>query len=56
MPRRLALAFALGALVCACGSGSPGGGLATSAAAPVARPVACDDGGSGGVMVHGVCL
>ncbi len=38
----------------ACGSPEPAPGPAVTAAP--ARAVACDDGGSGGVLIDGVCL
>jgi hypothetical protein len=44
----LVLLLLAGALLAAC-----------AAPAPVSRserPIACDDGGDGGVVIHGVCL
>lgn len=51
MPRPILLCLVFGFLLAACGGGGSGGG---SGAGPQAR--GCDDGGSGGVMIDGVCL
>ncbi len=55
------VAAALGLALTGCGGGAPqaGGDRAQAAplqAAPASRPRPCDDGGSGGVMIDGVCL
>ena len=49
MPRRLLFMLLAAALLCACGRGGD---------APQTRsgPRSCDDGGSGGVVIDGVCL
>lgn len=58
MPRRLALAFCAAVLLVACGGSEPRPAASAAAGASVApaRLEACDDGGSGGVMIRGVCL
>ncbi len=45
--RRLALVLLLSGLLGACADPGPGGTL---------RQRACDDGGSGGVVIDGICL
>lgn len=47
MSRPILLCLVFGFLLAACGGGGSGDG-------PRAR--GCDDGGSGGVMIDGVCL
>ncbi len=55
MRRNLFLILALGALLGGCAGG--GGGTTPSATRPgQVKQVSCDDGGSGGVMIDGVCL
>ncbi len=57
MARGLVMLFASLWLV-ACGSPEPPAGPAVSVAPnpTPARAIACDDGGSGGVLIDGVCL
>jgi hypothetical protein len=52
MLRGVALIMVAAALVTGC-AGQPQPTAATPASMPL---VACDDGGSGGVMIDGVCL
>lgn len=59
MPRRLALALCAAVLLVACGGSEPrpsASASASGASVAPARLEACDDGGSGGVMIRGVCL
>jgi major membrane immunogen (membrane-anchored lipoprotein) len=57
MPRRLALALCAAVLLVACGGSEPRpAASAAGASVAPARLEACDDGGSGGVMIRGVCL
>jgi hypothetical protein len=55
MPRRLALALCAAVLLVACGGSEPRPAASGASVAP-ARLETCDDGGSGGVMIRGVCL
>jgi hypothetical protein len=57
MSRRLALALCAAVLLVACGGSEPRPAASASGASVApARLDACDDGGSGGVMIRGICL
>lgn len=55
MGRGVVMLFASLWLV-ACGSPEPAAGPAASVAPASAQAIPCDDGGSGGVLIDGVCL
>lgn len=56
MPRRLSLALCVAVLLAACGGSEPRRAASSEASVAPARVESCDDGGSGGVMIRGVCL
>jgi hypothetical protein len=58
MQRALVMLLTAAALVAACGPRAPApAAQAVVTPASVAKTqISCDDGGNGGVMIHGVCL
>jgi hypothetical protein len=58
MQRALVLLVAAAALLAACGprAPSPASQAVVTPASVAVTQVSCDDGGDGGVVLHGVCL
>jgi hypothetical protein len=56
MHRALVLLLAAAALVAACGPRTPAPASQAVVTPASVKQVSCDDGGDGGVMIHGVCL
>jgi hypothetical protein len=57
MQQALVMLMAMAALVAACGPRTPPAPATQAVVTPATvRQVPCDDGGGGGVVIHGVCL
>jgi len=58
MQSALVLLLAAAALLAACGPRTPASApqAAVTPASVALTQVSCDDGGNGGVVIHGVCL